>query len=306
MRRTLIRRKLRSCAAVWPVDVASARLPENWCGWPGGKRFALISTHDVETVTGLRKCQRLMNIEMDMGFRSSFNFVPGDYHVDQELRQTMNDNNFEVGVHGWTHDGSLYKSRKIFQYQAIRINEYLKKWGAVGFRSPSMHHNLEWLLDLDIEYDLSTFDTDPFEPQADGMGTIFPFVVERKNGRNAYIEIPYTLPQDFTLFILMKEQSIDIWKLKLDWIAEKGGMALVNTHPDYMNFTGTRLSCEEYPSRYYEDLLDFVRSRYEGEYWHALPREMAHFWAGDYCKYSGRYEYAHQNKRESDGLEVLA
>jgi len=35
-----------------------------------------------------------------------------------------------------------------------------------GFSLPSMHHNLEWIGELDIEYDASTFDTDPFEPQS--------------------------------------------------------------------------------------------------------------------------------------------
>ena len=40
------------------------------------------------------------------------------------------------------------------------------------------------------------------------------------------------------LFILMKEKNINIWKQKLDWIAEHGVMALMNTHPDYMNFDG--------------------------------------------------------------------
>ena len=98
-----------------------------------------------------------------------------------------------------------------------------------------MHHNLEWIHDLDIEY-ASTFDTDPFEPQSDGVGTIFPFWVSGNSNQKGYVELPYTLPQDFTLFILMKEKNIDIWKQKLDWIAENGGMALVNTHPDYMNF----------------------------------------------------------------------
>jgi len=47
----------------------------------------------------------------------------------------------------------------------------------VGFRAPAMHDNLEWISELNLEYDLSTFDTDPFEPQSDGVGTIFPFKV---------------------------------------------------------------------------------------------------------------------------------
>jgi hypothetical protein len=32
----------------------------------------------------------------------------------------------------------------------------------------------------------------------------------------------------------MGEKTISIWKKKLDWIVEKGGMALLITHPDYM------------------------------------------------------------------------
>ncbi len=38
------------------------------------------------------------------------------------------------------------------------------------------------------------------------------------------------------LVILMQEKNIDIWKQKLDWISEHSGMALLNTHPDYIDF----------------------------------------------------------------------
>ena len=108
----------------------------------------------------------------------------------------------------------------------------------MGFRSPCMYHNLDWLHDLHIKYDASTFDTDPFEPQPDGVCTIFPFQVKDDRQDKGYVELPYTLPQDFTLFIILREESIDIWKKKLAWIAENGGMALLNTHPDYMSFKG--------------------------------------------------------------------
>jgi len=48
--------------------------------------------------------------------------------------------------------------------------------------------------------------------------------------------MPYTLPQDHCPFVIMREKDCKIWKEKLDWIAERGGMALLITHPDYMNF----------------------------------------------------------------------
>ena len=32
--------------------------------------------------------------------------------------------------------------------------------------------------------------------------------------------------------------------------------------------------------RYYEEFLEYIKSKYEGQYWHALPRDVARFWAG--------------------------
>ncbi|MCG7853556.1 MAG: hypothetical protein MIO92_13635 [Methanosarcinaceae archaeon] len=77
----------------------------------------------------------------------------------------------------------------------------------------------------------------------------------------------------------MKEGDIKIWKKKLDWIVEKGGMALLNSHPDYMGFNSKKYGIEEYPAAYYEEFLAYVKSKYEGQYWHVLPKEMARFWS---------------------------
>jgi hypothetical protein len=142
-----------------------------------------------------------------------------------------------------------------------------------------MHHNLDWIHELNVEYDASTFDTDPFEPQPDGVGTIFPFLVRGNSDQRAYVELPYTLPQDFTLFVLMREKDIGIWKRKLDWIVKCGGMVLLNTHPDYMNFDGKKGGMDEYPVGHYVEFLEYIKLKYEGIYWHILPREIARFWS---------------------------
>jgi peptidoglycan/xylan/chitin deacetylase (PgdA/CDA1 family) len=280
LRRYMYLLKRRMYGNIWPIDTEAGKTPSGWSGWPDNKQFALILTHDVEKAGGVEKCLQLMKLEADMGFRSSFNFVSGDYQVEPKLRQKLTDNGFEVGVHGWTHDGSLYRSRKTFMEQALKINKLLKEWSAVGFRSPSMHHNLEWLRDLDIEYDMSTFDTDPFEPQSDGVKTIFPFYVEDTYNQKGYVELPYTLPQDFTVFVLMRKSNIEIWKKKLDWISRKGGMALINTHPDYMQFDGKQPGYDQYPAEMYEAFLRHVHNEYDNLYWHVLPKEIARFWAG--------------------------
>jgi hypothetical protein len=52
LRRVLIRRKLPHVKDVWPICDTASKAPEGWKGWPEGKKFALVLTHDVETVQG--------------------------------------------------------------------------------------------------------------------------------------------------------------------------------------------------------------------------------------------------------------
>jgi hypothetical protein len=277
LRRKLISIICRKYATVWPICERAASAPVGWTGWPDDKNFALVLTHDVDTQKGHDNCLKIAEIEEKLGFRSSFNFVVDDYTVSSELRRELVKRGFEVGVHGLTHDPSMYKSIIEFKKQAKRINQTLDEWNAVGFRSPSMYHNLEWLTFLDIEYDASTFDTDPFEPMPKGVETIFPFRVQTDNGRKGYIELPYTLAQDFTLFILMNQTDIGFWIKKLDWIVSHGGMVLINVHPDYLNCSAKK-NLEKYPAIYYQQFLEYVLQKYKGLFWNALPKEMADFW----------------------------
>jgi glycosyltransferase involved in cell wall biosynthesis len=304
IRRNVAARLRHKVTDVWPTMPGSERPPEHWQGWPGNKKFSFVLTHDVESAAGLQRCRKLMRLEMELGFRSSFNFVPeGDYRVPRELREELQANGFEIGIHDLNHDGRLYQSRRDFNQKAARINDYLREWKAVGFRSAFMMNNLDWLHELQIRYDASTFDTDPFEPQPEGRHTIFPFWVPSPGpqklaakhqeaqvsadgralttgpdrSRSGYVELPYTLPQDSTLFLLLREQTVEVWLRKLSWLVANGGMVLLDTHPDYMSFSKTRPDMGEYPIGFYRAFLEHVRSEYAGQYWHALPSEVASF-----------------------------
>ena len=288
VRRRLALRLRERVGDIWPIMPGSERPPEGWCGWPEGKEFAVILTHDVEGKVGLEKCRRLMELEMELGFRSSFNFIPeGDYRVSRELREELTANGFEVGVHDLKHDGRLYQSRREFQQKAARINHYIHEWGATGFRSGFMLHELDWLHALNIEYDTSTFDTDPFEPQPEGRDTIFPFWIPSPPGlgsEDGYLELPYTLPQDSTLFLLLQEKTPEIWMRKLDWIAQHGGMALVDVHPDYLSFEDATTGPREYPVTHYKSLLEYVSRQHDGAFWHATPNKIARYCAPSLCE----------------------
>jgi hypothetical protein len=263
----------------WPIDPESAVEPNGWPGWPEDKQFALVLTHDVEQAKGIGRVRRIVEIEQELGFRSSFNFVGNDYPIPEKLMADLTRQGFEVGVHGLHHDGMMFATKRIFRRYAKGINECLKQWNAIGFRAPSMHQNLEWIHNLNIRYDSSTFDTDPFEPQPDAISTIFPVWVVNREKNKAYVELPCTLTQDFTLYVVLGFKNIEIWAKKLDWIAEHGGMALLIAHPDYMSWNGSQPGEEEYPSDYYRAFLDYVRNKYHGRYWNALPREVADYYA---------------------------
>jgi glycosyltransferase involved in cell wall biosynthesis len=281
VRRIIARRKREESKSTWPINEAAGQAPKNWGGWPDKKRFAFVLTHDVENSAGLAKCRRLMELEERLGFRSSFNFIPeGDYKVPAELRDELLEKGFEIGVHDLRHDGKLYWRRNNFAESARSINRYLQDWNASGFRAAFMLHDRERLHHLKIEYDASTFDTDPFEPQPEGANTIFPFWISDGNG-GGYVELPYTLPQDSTLFLVLDEKSPEIWKKKLDWLVARGGMALLNVHPDYIGFKN-KLEAFEYPAAWYEDFLNYVKKNYANEFWNPLPKEMASWFKESY------------------------
>jgi len=287
LRRKIVSYKRKKYRHIWPIDSIAGKPPDGWQGWPGSKKFALVLSHDVDTQKGHDKCYQLMDIEESLGFRSCFNIVPEKYRISRSLIYDLKNRGFEVGVHGLNHDGKLFFSQKIFNQGANRINHYLQKWGSTNFTSPSMLCNLNWMHALKITHSTSTFDTDPFEPQQNPVRRIFP--LWKKNNvaspgglSKGYVELPYTLPQDFTLFILMKEKNIHIWKKKLDWIAQKGGMALFISHPDYMNFNEQKNGNEEYSIELYKKFLEYIKSKYKDQYWHVLPKEIANFWKQRY------------------------
>ena len=230
--------------------------------WPRELRFAFVLTHDIETWQGQAQVRRVADLEEELGFRSCFNFVAEGYRIDQVLMRELRERGFEIGIHGLKHDGKLFQSATGFIQRAKQINRYLKQLESVGFRAPLTHRNPEWMQALEIEYDSSFFDTDPYEPIPGGTMCIWPFVMGR------FVELPYTLVQDYTLTEILGERSARLWLEKVRFIESYCGMALLNTHPDYLRMDRTW--------RVYVEFLQEMRRR--GDYWHTLPREVARWW----------------------------
>lgn len=235
--------------------------------WPNAHQFAFVLTHDIEGKKGQEFVRAVADLEENMGFRSSFNFVPEKYPIDTALVAELRERGFEIGIHGLKHDGKLFNSYARFMQRAGKINDYLKGFGAVGFRSPLTHRNPEWMQALEIDYDLSFFDTDPFEPIPGGAMTIWPFFIGR------FVELPYTLVQDYTLTSILHESTACLWLQKVEFIRRHSGMVLLNSHPDY-------LANPDNLGIYREFLLAMQKYK---DAWHALPHEVSDWWRMRSC-----------------------
>jgi peptidoglycan/xylan/chitin deacetylase (PgdA/CDA1 family) len=204
----------------------------------------------------------MMERERRAGFRSSWNFVPERYAVSDERVRALVADGFEVGLHGLRHDGRDLESLATLQKRLPAMRSWAERWGAVGFRSPATQRGYDLIPVLGFDYDSSYPDTDPFEPQGGGCCSYLPFF------NRDTVELPITLPQDHTLFELLQERDIGVWRRKAEWLADHGGLITVLVHPDYA------LSDERL--RHYDELLTFLRGLAGG--WHALPRDVARWW----------------------------
>jgi peptidoglycan/xylan/chitin deacetylase (PgdA/CDA1 family) len=230
--------------------------------WPRNYRTCIVLTHDVESPAGVERMHEMAALEARYGFRSSWNVPLGQYPVDWSKFEELRRAGFEIGAHGLSHDGRLFRSYRDFAALKPRLEEIAREHDLRGFRSPSTLRVAEWIATLDFDYDASYSDVDPFEPQPGGSLSLFPFFIGRM------VELPYTLPQDHTLLNVLNRDPLPVWTSKARWIAQRGGMILVLTHPDY-------LWTDDYKSRY-EELLKRLADIESA--WRALPGEVARWW----------------------------
>jgi hypothetical protein len=97
--------------------------------------------------------------------------------------------------------------------------------------------------------------------------SIWPYFLGR------FIELPYTLVQDCTLVGVCGEKTPRVWFDKINFIEQYHGMALLNSHPDYLR-----------DAHLYEIYVRFLEGmKQRGGYWHALPRDAAQWWRVRSC-----------------------
>lgn len=243
------------------AELAGAPIP-HLSVWPNGHTWAFVLTHDVETSVGYENIPVLRDVETAAGYRSSWNFVPKRYTIEDGVVEDLVTQGFEVGIHGLYHDGRDLESLSTLFERLPAMREYADRWHAAGFRSPATHRVWGWMSLLGFDYDSSYPDTDPFEPQSGGCCSFLPYFNQDT------VELPITLPQDHTLFFILGHTDGDLWVEKTNYLRSQGGMTLMITHPDY-------IACRDLLDAY-RNLLQLVNT--DASAWRALPREVSAWW----------------------------
>ena len=241
------------------------RMPFIWF-WPNGAPNALIVTHDVETAAGRDFTRELIDLDEAHGIRASFQVIPEKrYEVPDEYVALIRSRGFEFNIHDLNHDGQLYQERQLFLQRSKKINSYVKKFATNGFRAGVMYRNLDWYDAYEMSYDMSMPNVAHLEPQRGGCCTVFPYFVGK------ILEIPLTTCQDYSLFQILNDYSIDLWKQQLALLRKRNGLMSFIAHPDYLIDAGAR--------KVYESLLQYLQQMVQREkIWMALPGEVDQWW----------------------------
>ena len=266
----------------WPVDFTVDNLHEEFLRllmeksgvnkvpfiwfWPEAASSCLILTHDVETLAGRDFTTQLMDLDESYGFKASFEVVPEErYEVPDQFVQEIRSRGFEFNIHDLNHDGGLYRDRQEFSRRAAQINGYAHQFDARGFRAGSMYRNQDWYDEFEFSYDMSVPNVAHLDPMRGGCCTVMPYFIGN------IVELPVTTTQDYSLFYILKDYSINLWKQQLDLIRSRHGLISIISHPDYLIGRHAR--------SIYGSLLDHLRQMaLDGQVWTALPRDVDLWW----------------------------
>jgi len=241
------------------------RVPFIWF-WPDDAPNCLIMTHDVETRAGRDFTPQLMDLDESYGIRASFQVIPEErYEVSDGYVQEIRERGFEFNIHDLNHDGKLYQQREQFLRRAKKINEYGHQYNARGFRAGAMYRMLDWYDAYEFSYDMSLTNVAHLEPKRGGCCTVFPFFLDQ------ILELPLTTSQDYSIFHILNDYTIELWKTQIDLIRQKNGLMTFLTHPDYLINLRAR--------KVYTSLLGYLREMIDREQsWAALPGEVDQWW----------------------------
>ena len=132
----------------------------------------------------------------------------------------------EIGVHGIYHNGRDLESWATWEQRLPEAYEAAERWDAVWFGSAALHRRSDMMRSLGVRLRLVLAGHGSFRAQNGGCCTWLPFF----NGE--IVELPLTLRQDHTLFVILGERDEAAWvdKARLPPFT-RGGMAMNGARP---------------------------------------------------------------------------
>jgi peptidoglycan/xylan/chitin deacetylase (PgdA/CDA1 family) len=233
--------------------------------WPDGADACVLMTHDVEGERGAAFCSNLMDLDEWHDIKAAFQIIPASGRNSRSLIAQIRDRGFEVNLHDLNHDGYLFEDRDAFLERAMVINRYAEELGCRGFRSAAMYRNQRWFDMFEFSYDMSVPSVAHLEPQRGGCCSVMPYFV------GGLLELPLTTVQDYSLFHILEDYSIALWRTQCERILAYNGLITFITHPDYL--------AKPRAEAVYRDLLEYLNTlRLERNIWMTSPGEVDRWW----------------------------
>lgn len=221
----------------WPIETSiDAGLTS---GGYGGRRAALVVTHDIDSRPELELIGKIRALERDIGVATAWGFVPDLSWPTESVARQLVDDGCEIYWHDIGHNGRLPYLPVAEIRAAFDRVDASSPWAVElmrAFRSGQLLASPDLMTVVAERFviDLSIPDTERDGPHGStaGCGTVFPFRIR------GLLELPLTLPQDVFLrqvYGLSPEAALAVWSEKLTYIKQVGGVAVLNVHPVWAN-----------------------------------------------------------------------
>ena len=240
-------------------------------GWPDGKRFPLLVTHDVDTKEGMALAGGVLDEMVALGLKPCFFLVGRGYDWDEGFIRAVYEAGGEIGLHGDLHDNRIaFLSADKAAERLDTCRELVERHHIRGFRAPSLlvSDAMYEAVGPRFAWDSSVPDTDTHTllgPRR-GCGTVFPF------RRRGCLVLPLTMPADDRLLLLGYRglELVEVLRRKLAHVRQLGGLCHFLTHPEPHLF-GKRVLRDLFAA-VFEEILD------TNEAWIATPSMVADYW----------------------------
>jgi len=246
--------------------------------WPGGKRAAFVSLHDIDTRGFLRRREKdpLYRVEQKHGIRAAW-FVPAAILGDRrEALDFLLQSGNEVGWHGYNHDHRLPFRPFAEQRVAMLRNSHFAQPASfpLGMRTPRLLKSNHLFDLLDRSCPVLRYDTS-------FLRGIVPYYLWVNGRRTRILEIPTTVPTDISVYNNLHEVPrsrrpeaiLEVQIARTRHLLEIGGLISIVTHPEK--------DLTERPELLdvYDQYLAFVRSC--PDVWFATAGEVFTHWTGE-------------------------